>query len=237
MLVTLDIERIIRDIRTKSHLEVANVADPSVRYRVEAGSEKISEIRRNVAGAVSSLVNDCYRFLDMPGTDEADDEIVGDKVVLDVSAGPRRVAGKEKAFAQKIHEIVVDLAMQKFYVSVSQIEMSKAHAAQADAGKAELLTMLRRKRPPKYLDFPFEETVIRLDSGETVTIGKEDGTETGNHGESEIAPISTNPSISPSQGGGATTRPDGTIIGPSTSPININESNERPGSPTGQVRP
>lgn len=152
MQVTIDIEKIIRDIRTKSHLEVANVADPSVRYRVEAGTEKISEVRRNVAGAVSTLVNDCYRFLDMPGVDGADDEIAGDKVVLEVAAGPRRIEGKEKALAQKIHEIIVDLAMQKFYVSVSQIETSKAHAAQAEAGKAELLAMLRRKRPPKYVD-------------------------------------------------------------------------------------
>ena len=152
MLVTLDIEKIIRDIRTKSHLEVANVADPSVRYRVEAGTEKLSEVRRDVAGAVSTLVNDCYRFLDMPAVNGADDTISGDKVVFEVLAGPRRMEGKEKALAQKIHEIVVDLAMQKFYVSVSQIEMSKAHAAQAENGKSELLTMLRRKRPPKYVD-------------------------------------------------------------------------------------
>lgn len=218
MVVTLDIERIIRDIRTKSHLEVANVADPSVRYRVEAGTEKMSEIRRNVAGAVSSLVNDCYRFMDVAGTNGADDTIAGDKVVLDVMAGPRRVAGKEKALAQKIHEIVVDLAMQKFYVSVSQIEMSKAHAAQADAGKAELKVMLHQKRPPKYLDFPFEETVMPLESGDPVTIG-DVGTQTTGHDPGEIAPIDTTPSISPSHGGSIATNPNGTIIGPNS--VNI----------------
>ena len=152
MQVTLDIETIIRDIRTKSHLEVANVADPAARYRVEAGTEKLTEVRRNIAGAVSSLVNECYRFLDMAGTGESDDTIAGDKVVLNVTAGPRRLDGKEKAFAQKIHEIVVDLAMQRFYVSVAQVDMSKAHQSQAVAEIAELETMLRRKRPPKYLD-------------------------------------------------------------------------------------
>ena len=152
MQVTLDIETIIRDIRTKSHLEVASVADPSARYRVEAGTEKLSEVKRDIAGAVSSLVNDCYRFLDMAGTGEADDTIAGDKVVLRVSAGQRRMDGKEKALAQKIHEIIVDLSLQKFYVSVSQIDLSKAHQAQAVTGIAELEAMLRRKRPPKYLD-------------------------------------------------------------------------------------
>lgn len=153
MQVTLDIETIIRDIRTKSHLEVSPIADPSARYRIEAGTEKLSEVRRNIAGAVSSLVNDCYRFLDMKGTDGTNDSVSkSKKVVLEVIAGPRRLDGKEKALAQKIHEIVVDLAMQKFYVSVSQIDLSKAHQAQAVAGIAELEAMLRRKRPPKYLD-------------------------------------------------------------------------------------
>jgi len=152
MQVTLDIETIIRDIRTKSHLEVASVSDPTARYRVEAGTEKLSEVRRDIAGAVSSLVNDCYRFLDMGGNGEVDDSISGDKVVLNVNAGPRRMDGKEKALAQKIHEIVVDLAMQKFYVSVAQVDMSKAHQAQAVSGIAELESMLRRKRPPKYVD-------------------------------------------------------------------------------------
>ena len=152
MQVTLDIETVIRDIRTKSHLEAASVADPAARYRVEAGTEKLSEVKRDIAGAVSSLVNDCYRFLDMPGTGEADDIISDGKVVLNVSAGQRRMDGKEKAVAQKIHEIVVDLSLQKFYVSVTQLEMSKAHQAQAVTGIAELESMLRRKRPPKYVD-------------------------------------------------------------------------------------
>ena len=152
MQVTLDIETIIKDIRTKSHLEVASVADPAARYRIEAGTEKLSEVKRDIAGAVSSLVNDCYRFLDTAGTDGADDTISGDNIVLNVNAGPRRLDGKEKAFAQKVHEIIVDLSMQKFYISVSQIDLSKAHQAQATAGITELENMLRRKRPPKYLD-------------------------------------------------------------------------------------
>lgn len=152
MKVTLSIDNIIKDIRTKSHLEVASVTDPSARYRIEAGSEKLAEVRRDVAGAVASLVESCYRFLEMKGTDEVDDS-VGDKdIVLELVAGPRRMAGKEKAVTQKMHEIVVDFAMQKFYVSVSQLDLSKAHQAQATAGVTELEQMLRRKRPPAYID-------------------------------------------------------------------------------------
>lgn len=152
MEIRLSIEGIIKDIRTKSHLEVASVADPSARYIVEAGTEKLPEVKRDIAGAVSSLVDKCYRFLDAPGIDMEDDSINGKDVRIILSAGPRRMEGKEKAVAQKLHEIVVNLAMQKFYVSVSQVDLSRAHQAQATANIEELEQMLRRKRPPKYLD-------------------------------------------------------------------------------------
>lgn len=152
MQITLSIDRIIKDIRTKSHLEVSSIADPSARYKVEAGTEKLSEIKRDIAGAVSSLVNECYRFLDMPGVDEEDDSISGADIVLGVSAGLRRLDGKEKAITQKIHEAVVNFALQKFYTSVSQMDLSSVHQAQARADIEELERMLRRKRPPKYID-------------------------------------------------------------------------------------
>lgn len=152
MQITLSIDRIIKDIRTKSHLEVSSIADPSARYKVEAGTEKLSEIKRDIAGAVSSLVNECYRFLDMPGIDEEDDSISGADIVLGVSAGLRRLDGKEKAVTQKIHEAVVNFALQKFYTSVSQMDLSSVHQAQARADIEELERMLRRKRPPKYID-------------------------------------------------------------------------------------
>lgn len=152
MKVTLNIETIIKDIRTKSHLEVASITDPSARYRVEAGSEKLSEVKRDIAGAVATLIDNCYRFLDMKQSAEADDSIGGKDIVLEFNAGQRRMEGKEKAVAQKLHEIVVDFAMQKFYVSVSQIDLSHAHQAQATAAVEELEKMLRRKRPPVYID-------------------------------------------------------------------------------------
>lgn len=153
MEVKLNIESIIKDIRTKSHLEVSSIADPTARYRSEAGTEKIGEIKRDVASSVSSLVELCYRFIDTGGIDEVDNSITNaETVTIKLLPGFRRFDGKEKAIAQKIHEIIVDLSLQKFYVSVSQIDLSKAHTSLASAGIAELETMLRRKRPPKYID-------------------------------------------------------------------------------------
>lgn len=153
MEIKLNIERIIKDIRTKSHLEVAAVAEPTARYRFEAGTEKMGEIKRDVAAAVSTLVQECYRFLDMPGIDDVDNDITdADELLFVITAGPRRTNGKEKALAQKLHEVIVDLSLYKFYASVSAPDLSKTHSTLASTGINELEGMLRNKRPPKYLD-------------------------------------------------------------------------------------
>lgn len=153
MEIKLNIDKIVKDVRTKSHLEVASVQDPAARYRIEAGTEKLGEVKRDLAAAVSSLVQECYRFLDVPGVDEADNSLTdSEEIVFVVEGGARRLYGKEKAIAQKLHEIAVDLTLYKFYASVSEANLSKQHASLAATGVATLSTMMRNKRPPKYLD-------------------------------------------------------------------------------------
>lgn len=151
--IKLNIGKIVNDVRTKSHLEVANVADPAARYRIEAGTEKLGEVKRDLAAAVSTLVQECYRFLDAPGVDDADNLLTdAEELTITVLGGPRRLYGKEKALAMKLHEIAVDLTLHKFYASVSQADLSKQHASLAATGIASLEAMLRQKRPPQYLD-------------------------------------------------------------------------------------
>lgn len=151
--IKLNIAKIINDVRTKSHFEVSSVQDPSARYRIEAGSEKLGEVKRDLAAAISTLIQECYRFLDAPGIDDADNSLTdAEEVTLVILGGSRRLYGKEKALAQKLHEIAVDLTLYKFYASVSQSDLSKQHSSLATTGIAELQSMLRQKRPPKYLD-------------------------------------------------------------------------------------
>lgn len=153
MEIKLNIGKIINDVRTKSHFESANVQDPTVRYGIEAGTEKLGEVKRDLAAAVSVLIQECYRFLDAPGIDEADNQLTdAEELTLVVLGGPRRLYGKEKALAQKLHEVAVDLTLHKFYASVSQADLSKQHASLAANGIASLEAMLRQKRPPQYLD-------------------------------------------------------------------------------------
>lgn len=153
MEIRLNTEAIIKDVRTKSHHEVASIPDPTLRYKAEAGTEKMGEIKRDLAAAVSYLVQECYRFLDMPGVDDANNRISdAEELVFEISGGARRLYGKEKAIAQRIHEITVDLTLNKFYASVSQADLSKQHASLAASGITSLEALLRQKRPPKYLD-------------------------------------------------------------------------------------
>ena len=153
MQININIQRVIGDIRTKSHLELANVADPTVRYKIEAGTEKIGEIKRDLASAVSSVQNECFRYISGTAMDVATDEISPDsEIVFDLVGGSRRFDGKEIAIAQKIHEILVDLTLQKYYISVSEANLSKAHEKQAMAGIIELKILLCQKRPPRIIE-------------------------------------------------------------------------------------
>lgn len=153
MEIKLNINKIVNDVRTKSHLEVATVQDPTARYRVEAGTEKMGEIKRDLAAAVSTIVQECYRFLDAPGVDDADNMLTdAEELTFVILGGARRLYGKEKALAMKLHEVAVDLTLHKFYASVSHADLSKQHASLAATGIAQIESMLRQKRPPKYLD-------------------------------------------------------------------------------------
>jgi len=156
MEIKLSVKRLVNDIRSKSHLTVANIADPSARYNAEAGSEKTAEILRDISDAVSSAVHQCYRFLDSPGIDLADNQNTlldsGEVVFSFRGIGSRRLDGKEKPLADKLHSIVVSLALQKYYLSVAQADLSKTHGVAALSAMQELDAMLHQKRPPKFLD-------------------------------------------------------------------------------------
>lgn len=156
MEIKLKVKRLVNDIRSKSHFTVATIADPSARYNAEAGSDKTAEILRDISDAVSSAVQQCYRFMDSPGIDVADDMMTlldeGEVVFTFPGIGARRMDGKEKALADKLHAIVVSLALQKYYLSVAQAELSKTYAVTAISGMQELEALLRQKRPPKFLD-------------------------------------------------------------------------------------
>ena len=153
MQIEINIQRVINDIRGKSHLELANIADATARYKMEAGTEKMGEIKRDLESAVSTVQDECFRFISNAAMDIATDEISADsEIVFTFVGGARRFDGKENAIANKIHEILVDLTLQKYYLSVSAGDLSKAHEKQAEKELAELNKMLRQKGVPKLVE-------------------------------------------------------------------------------------
>lgn len=153
MEIRINIQRLITDIRRKSQLELANMQDATARYRIEVGSEKLGEIKRDLESAIASLSTELFRFMSVPAVDIAEDEISPESVIVfELNGSTRRFDGKEKSFARKIHEVLVDLTMHKYYLSVSAGELAKSHENQAAGGIVELNRMLRQKNVPKLVE-------------------------------------------------------------------------------------
>lgn len=153
MEIRINVQRLIGDMRNKSHLELANLADPTARYKMEVGTEKLGEIKRDIESAVSTLVQELFRFLNAAPIDIADDDINPEsEIVFELSGSSRRFDGKEKAIAQKIHEALVDLTLSKYYLSVSAGDLAKSHEGQAAGSIVEINRMIRQKGVPKLVE-------------------------------------------------------------------------------------
>lgn len=156
MTVTITYESILKDIKRTSQMEMANVADPDARYRAEAGTEKEARILRCVTEAVSLMRLSCHDFEVselINGTTEADDadSVAPRSYTFSLEAGERRLEGKSKTVATLLHENIVNLAMQRFYVSVSQPSLANAHGELAAAASKNLDAALHTKRRPRPL--------------------------------------------------------------------------------------
>ena len=164
MTITIGIKDLIYAIRMTSHNEVGHITDAEVRYKVEAGLDKIELIKQCIMEAYSSVLMNCHRFImddnvddinpAVPDTSETinnETEIGISDFVFNIDGGVRRLGGKSLALANKIREALKDYALCNFYVSVSAQEQAKAHASLANADMVALNQMLLEKRPPKYL--------------------------------------------------------------------------------------
>ena len=151
--IRISLDRLIKDLRTKSALELANLQDDTARYKMEIGSEKLNEVMRDLESSKATITSMCHRFIESHVADTAEDETSAEsEIVFTLIGSPRRFDGKEQALASMIHEVLVDLTLQKYYISVSAGDLSKAHEKQATEGLVELYQMLRRKSAPKTIE-------------------------------------------------------------------------------------
>lgn len=150
MVITLYFQELVNQMRAISHREVAEILDVEARYRAEAGSEKMDELRRCLDDASQKLSGLCARFLEESYTSEADNMLsVPVAYVFDLSFNERRGINKADALLNAMQNFMLEYALSKFYSIVSQGELSNKHSLLAlEAGRA-LDELMYSKQPPR----------------------------------------------------------------------------------------
>ena len=150
MTITIEFDALLKDFKEKSHLEVAVIADHDARYRAEAGTEKIAEIKRDLGEGARLLEGRCARFLsgDMP--ESANNAVPSDSSYIYVfDFTERRGYANAEALSALIESFIVHYALSKFYASVSQAELSNKHSTIALEASNNIDILLYTKHPPR----------------------------------------------------------------------------------------
>lgn len=149
MVITLYTEKVIKDLRTISHREAASVTDPDARYRIEAGSEKMEEIKRCVSEAHARLLARCRRWLESNYETYGDNELlIPTAYNLELALSERRAVNNAEVLANLMHTFLVEYALTKFYSIVHQVELSNKHSLLAIEAGNNIDESLYTKRPP-----------------------------------------------------------------------------------------
>lgn len=152
--ITIKVSELDIDIRTKSHQEVAAISDPVMRYASEAGNDKTEEIHRCVYEATGNLRRILRKFLEAPSSSTTTDDLPADwsqgttfNFTLNLAERRQPVLMSEP-LTTKIHEYIVDKALDLFYRSVSQPQLADSHSVRAAAAVDEIKDMVYNKIKP-----------------------------------------------------------------------------------------
>lgn len=149
MVIELYSQEILKDLRSKSHYEVANITDVEARYRAEAGSEKMEEIVRCIGEGVARLSHRCWRYLREDFTDTVDNtSFLPDLFSFDLVMSERRALGKAESLREAMHTFIVEYALSKFYSDMAQQDLSNKHSVQAIEAGNRIDDLLYKKLPP-----------------------------------------------------------------------------------------
>lgn len=149
--VTITIDNVLKDMRIKSSIEAARIADPDLRYAVEMGTDKDNEVRQCLQEAHASLVGRVRRFLaESPDAAGSDDLLRGESYEYKFDITSRRSSNIGVPLADGIHSYLVSRTMQKYYLSTGQTEQAAARGAEAERSAAEVERILTTKLTPLY---------------------------------------------------------------------------------------
>lgn len=149
MRIELSKNELLFDIRNKSHNEVSVITDAEVRYRAEAGTDKLDEIERDIISSLATLSQIAGRYSAIDMTPYASNSAgLPDYLVLDFTFSERRLDGKAQALTDAIHSFLVDNTLALFYETVSLADFQTKRAAQAAIDAQLLEHLIFTKKPP-----------------------------------------------------------------------------------------
>lgn len=152
MVITIYTERLISRIKEISHREVEVIEDDDARYRAEAGTDKLSDIRHCIADAAKRLDGRVSRFLKgaYPTARDNRRDTFPTSYIYEFVLSERRGIGKADGLEEAMETFLVEYSLSKFYSTVSQGELSNKHSLLAiDAGNI-IEEMLFTKRAPSH---------------------------------------------------------------------------------------
>lgn len=152
MTITIIIEELLKDIRERSHLDVQGL-EPEMQYRIEAGSDKNEQLKREIVIVSSALTRMLQRYLVDSDSQEADNTLdgrVGSQLEWELHMSERRASNKAQPLADACHDYMVHYTLARYYKSVNAGELSNTHSLQTADAAREIEGLLYSKTPPKY---------------------------------------------------------------------------------------
>lgn len=153
MIISIQTNEVVFNLKNKSHLEVAALPVEQ-RYIIEAGAEKVDEIDRCISEAYAEAKAKMWRFL---VNDDISDEVEvsapenGDYLYFDIKGTTRRLSGKAGIIADKLLSVITDLALGRFYASVNFPALAQGREARAISGIQGLERIVFAKEKPRLI--------------------------------------------------------------------------------------
>lgn len=155
MTITIIIEELLKDIRERSHLDVQGM-EPDMQYRIEAGSDKNEQLKREIVIVSSALTRMLQRYLVDDDTDTADNTLDGrvdeqdEQLEWELEMSDRRASNKAQPLTDACHDYMVHYTLARYYKSVNAGELSNTHSLQTADAAREIEGLLFSKTPPRY---------------------------------------------------------------------------------------
>lgn len=154
--ILISSEEVIYDIKSKTHTELAvSVQDETQRYKIEAGTEKLDEVKRCVQQAYSEATSALVRWLDNTGSaDNVTSTYDNSAVVLPANLmfrfrwTERRYRDKQDPMTSLLFSLIVNLAMVRFYTSMQAEGLAKVRASQAQSDLSQIQALVYYKGEP-----------------------------------------------------------------------------------------